>query len=154
MDFGFRLRLAGYRISNSPKKSILFHKYKFLKNKRNYYYLHRNRIITYLKLYKNKTYFFFSIPFILLELSFVAHSINKKYVRELLSGYLYIISNYKNILNKRNKINDYRKISDKQFLLALKRTIEFSEANKIWVVNKIINLFLLKYYNIVVKHIN
>lgn len=136
MDVGLRIRLAGYKIMYCPN-SLVYHKYKFLRSKRSFYYLNRNRILTFLKLYQKRTYFGLLPAILVYEFFVISYAVLNGFMQELLRAYLYIIKNRKSIEDKRCKIMIYKKISDAELIRSLEGAINFSE-----IMNPIVKLVL------------
>ncbi len=144
LDAGLRIRLAGYKVLYCPT-SVVYHKYKFLKTRRNFYFLNRNRIQTYLKLYERRPYYWLLPPLLVYEFSILAYAMMNGYYREYFRSYTYIIQNIGNIRHKRTKIKEFKSISDKDLIDQLAGAIDFSEINQNPAVKYVLNPFL-NYY--------
>jgi len=149
MDVGLRMRLAGYKIMYCPT-SIVYHKYKFLRNKKGFYYLNRNRILTFLKLYQKWTYIILLPALALYEIFVISYAMLHGFLGEVVKAYLYIIRNRKSIENKRNKIKTYKKVSDVELIRSLEGAIYFSEIMNP-IVEYILNPFLEGYKNMILS---
>jgi len=143
LDVGLRMRLAGYTILYCPY-SIVFHKYKFIRTKNSFYYLNRNRIFTFLKLYELKTYFLLFPPYLLYEIFVIGYAILNGYLRSVIKSYISIIINLKLIIKKRKTIKKYKIINDRCLINQLEAGINFSEISNP-AVNSLLNPFLIKY---------
>lgn len=150
MDAGIRISLAGYKILYYPK-SIIYHKYKFLKNPRNFYYLNRNRIYTYLKLYEKNTYFKLLPAFLLYETSVIYYALINGMLPNLLNAYLSILHNFGDIKRKRIAIKDFKVKRDLEIISKLDGKIEFSEINHHLGVKYVLNPFLEKYQKLIIE---
>jgi len=149
MDVGLRIKLAGYKIMYCPK-SVVYHKYKFLKSRRNFYYLNRNRIQTFLKLYDTKTYFLL-LPAILMYEGFVfGYAFLNGFVKELFKAYIDIIKNINRIKQRRLEVRKYKIISDKELISSLEGAINFPEIFNP-AVKHLLNPFLDKYKKLVIR---
>lgn len=126
MDVGLRMRLAGYKIMYCPT-SFVYHKYKFLRGKRSFFYLNRNRILTFLKLYQKHTYIGLLPAIAFYEISVISYAVLNGFLLELLRAYAYIINNRESIKDKRRNIKEYRKVSDVELISSLEGAINFSE---------------------------
>jgi len=144
MDAGLRIFLAGYKILYCPK-SVIFHKYKFLKSSRNFYYLSRNRIFTFLKLYNRKTYIKLIPPFLFYEISVFGYAIQNGCAKQFLKAYVNVIKNMRIIRKKRSEICLYKKITDDEIFQKLEGGIDFPEISNHPAVKYILNPFLERY---------
>lgn len=151
LDVGLRMMMAGYKIVICPR-SIIYHKYKFLKNRRNFYYLNRNRIQTFLKLYKWKTYILLIPAILAYEISIIGFAILNGFLKEIIKAYAYNIKNVKKILKKRNQIKKYKVLSDSDLIKKLDGAVNFSEISNIPYVEVMLNPFL-EYYKEILKNI-
>jgi GT2 family glycosyltransferase len=144
MDIGFRIRLVGYRIVSCPKSRV-YHKYRFMKSRRNFYFLTRNRLYTLLKMYKGKTYSLIAPAILLNELAVISYGLKSGYGREVLKAYGYFISKVSEIRQKRAKIRDYRRITDKTLIEELRGGIYFSPVSDNPLVKAFLNPILEAY---------
>jgi len=144
MDAGLRIYLAGYRILYCPR-SVIYHKYKFLKNPRNFYYLSRNRIFTFLKLYDTRTYVRLLPPFLVYESAMIGYAIQNGCLIHLLKAYADILQNFSDIRKKRSKIRSYKKVTDNEIFLKLEGAIHFPEISSHPAVKYLLNPFLQGY---------
>lgn len=149
MDVGLRIRLAGYKIMYCPT-SLVYHKYKFLRSKRSFYYLNRNRILTFLKLYQKKTYVGLLPAILVYEFFVISYAVLNGFVPQLLNAYLYIIKNRKSIKYKRYNTTTYKKISDAELIRSLEGAINFPEIMNP-VVKLVLNPFLEGYKNVILS---
>jgi len=143
LDFGLRIRLAGYKIYYCPK-SIAYHNYKFLKNKRNFYYLNRNRLFTFFKLYNKKTYFYLIPPLIIYEIGLFFYAFLNSYICILIKIYSDTIRSINNIKFKRRQIKNYRRINDADLIKILGSKIDFIDLKNpgiIFILNPILSLW-------------
>ena len=153
MDAGLRIMMAGYDILYCPT-SIIYHKYKFLKNPRNFYFLNRNRIYTFLKLYNFKTYLKLIPPYLLYEFSILIYAFQNKFLKELFKAYIYNIKNIRVIRQKRSDIKSFKVLTDKQILNKLEGKINFSEISGHPAVKNLLNPFLDNYKKFVVNWVD
>lgn len=149
MDAGLRIMIAGYRILYCPK-SVIYHKYKFLKNSRNFYYLNRNRLYSFFKIYNTTTYLKLLIPFIFYEFSVLGYAILNGFVKQLLNAYLYHIKNYRTIKQKRAEILKYKVLTDYEIICKLEGRIEFPEISDHPAVKYFLNPLLGGYRKLLV----
>jgi len=150
LDFGLRLRLAGYRIISCPSSRV-YHKYGFMRNRRGFFYLNRNRIWTFLKLYdKRKTYVSLLPAAIAYELSVATYAATNGLTEELLRCYLDAFRRLGNIREKRKKIKIYRSLSDLDLIKSLEGGVRFAELRRFWLVTSFLNPFLDRYRDFIV----
>ena len=148
-DLGWRLRMNDYKIVLSAR-SVMWHKYTFQKNERNkwkFYMLERNRLFFIFKNYQTKTIILLFPIFLFMEIGIILDSLTKGYFVDKIKGYANFIKNVKILKKDRNKIQQRRKLNDKQLFGELSPTIEFEEINSLPL--KIANLFLFTYYKII-----
>ncbi|MGB2726927.1 MAG: glycosyltransferase family 2 protein [Halobacteriota archaeon] len=151
LDIGLRINLAGYKVIYCPK-SIVYHKYKFLKGRRNFYYLNRNRIQTFLKLYKTRTYFLLIPAILMYEVFVLGYAVLNGFVKELLKVYVDIIKNMNKIRQKRSEVRKYKVISDKELITRLEGAINFSEISDNLTVKYLLNPFLDGYKKLLIRN--
>jgi len=144
MDTGFRIFLAGYRILSCPK-SVIFHKYRFLRNPRNFYYLNRNRIYTFLKLYDTKTYMKLVPAVLVYETAMIGYALLNGCFIPLIRAYADVLRNIHEIRKKRSQIREYKKISDDVVFSRLEGGIHFQEISNHPAVKYLLNPVLEKY---------
>jgi GT2 family glycosyltransferase len=144
MDTGFRIFLAGYRILSCPR-SVIFHKYRFLRNPRNFYYLNRNRMYTFLKLYETKTYIKLIPPIMVYETAMIGYALLNGYLLHLLRAYADVLKNIRQIQKKRSQIREYKKISDDVVFSSLEGGVHFPEISNHPAVKYLLNPVLEKY---------
>ncbi len=153
MDTGLRMMISGYEILYCPK-SIIYHKYKFLKNPRNFYFLNRNRIYTYLKLYDKRTYVLLIPPYMFYEFSLFIYALQNNFLMQLMKAYIYNLKNIQIIRRKRGDIQHFKVLSDKEIVSNLEGRIDFPEISNHIAVKKILNPFLEKYRHFLIGRLN
>ncbi len=144
MDAGLRMRLAGYTIAYCPG-SVILHKYRFLKSPRNFYYLHRNSITTFLKLYGTTTYLKLIPPLVAYELSVFGFALLNGYVTQYARAMAHVLKNLPATREKRRRIRLYRRVTDREMLRQLEGAITFPEVSNHPAVREILNPFLSWY---------
>jgi GT2 family glycosyltransferase len=142
-DICLRMRLAGFKTYLAPK-SIVYHKYKFIKQDKNgkykYYLMERNRLYTLLKFYKLKTLILIFPAWLVMEIGILGFSLIRGFFIEKIKGYGWIIKNLGLILRKRKEIQTHRSsyakasadkqiMSDKELMKNFVGWIEFQEIN-------------------------
>lgn len=143
LDLGLRLRYAGYKTLYCPK-SIVFHKYKY-NSKRGAFFVNRNRIQTFLKLYQAKTYLFLIPPIFVYEFSVFTFATSKGHIKQIINAYIYTVKNIVSLINKRNQVKKYKAVTDKNFIENLEGPIFFQNMGNRFIVRACLNPFL-KYY--------
>lgn len=73
LSFGLKTRLNGWKVILAPQ-STLFHKYKFGRNKKNFYYLERNRHLSYRAFYSSRAKILLSPIFVLMDFGVLVFS--------------------------------------------------------------------------------
>ncbi|NKQ39271.1 MAG: glycosyltransferase family 2 protein [Methanosarcinales archaeon] len=144
LDLGIRMRLMGYDVLCNPK-SVAYHKYIFVKNKRKYYFLERNRWVILMKIYEKKTLFGFLPALLFMEFGLLAISIKEGWFYGKISSYKYLFKNLTLIKIKRNIIQKNRKIDDKELLKIMHPMIDFEEINNP-ILTHIVNPLLSIYF--------
>jgi len=145
-DFSWRARLMGSKIGLVPN-SIVYHKYKFSKNKNKFYFLERNRLISILKNYSLKSLLLISPALILNEVGLFFYLIKEMVLHKKIASYFSILVNFNKIMNDRRYIQKNRVINDKELLKYFNQNFEFGEINGSF--QKIFNLVFRKYGDLV-----
>jgi len=128
VDLGWRLRLLGYKILLDPK-AVVYHKYSFAKAPYKYYYMERNRLLVALKNFKLATLILFLPMGLLMELGIIVFAVKNNWLKEKLSGYLWLIKNLSYILIERKKIQTLRMVSDRGIIKLFTGVIEFQDVS-------------------------
>ncbi|RLC39157.1 hypothetical protein DRH27_00455 [Candidatus Falkowbacteria bacterium] len=149
-ELGWRIWLAGYKCIIAPK-AVVYHKYKFAKSIKQYYFMDRNRIISILKCYHALTLLLILPAFIIMELGLVLFSFKTGWFKEKLKVWKYFInlSNWIYLIKSRRKIQKSRKVKDREIIKLITGKIWYQEIDdkKLNFINPIFNL----YWNIVKK---
>lgn len=147
-DLGWRIWLAGYKCVLASK-AVVYHKYEFSRSIKKYYWLDRNRILSVLKNYR-----FFSIililpAFIIMEFGLLFFSFSNSWLKEKLKVYQYFLKleNWRDILNKRKKVQKLRKVRDKEIIKMFSGEIWYQEISGKKL--KIANYFFSAYWRII-----
>jgi GT2 family glycosyltransferase len=137
-DISWRARLAGYKIVFVPT-SIIYHKYKISFEPWKEYHLEKNRYSMLLKNYRLKTLVLLLPALFVTEVITWSYAILKgiPYIKSKINAYIWVISNFKTIMNKRHHIQQIRKISDHEFIKILEWRIPFEQI----ITNPIICIF-------------
>lgn len=144
LDVGLRLLLAGYRILNCPF-SVVHHKYKFLRSRRSYFFLNRNRLYTFLKLYDRKTYILMMPAIAMLESFALGYAFLEGYIVEMGRAYAQVLVSLRDIVRKRAKVKQYKILSDAQIVGHLEGGIDFAPLTESPLVRYVLNPFLESY---------
>ena len=143
VDLGWRLRLLGFKIILEPK-SIVYHQYNFSKADYKYYYMERNRLWVYGKNYKLPTLIIFLPTFLLMELGIIFFAWRHHWLKYKLTGYWWLIKNWRRLLIERWKIKKMRQVSDREILKLLVAEIKFQEVDN-FLLNRIVNPLMTIY---------
>ena len=146
VDLGWRLRLAGYQIVLEPR-SVVYHKYSFAKADYKYHYMDRNRLLVYFKNYSWWTLVVFAPAFVVMEAGICLFALKNGWLKHKLSGYGWLILNWRYILKERNKIRRLRVIKDKEILRLLVAEIKFQDIDNP-LLSKIVNPVMGLYFAI------
>jgi GT2 family glycosyltransferase len=144
VDLGWKLKLAGYKSVFSPS-AVVYHKYNFKNSGFKYYYLERNRLLVLLKNYKLGTLIILAPIFFFMELGILVFALRGGWLKEKISGYFWLIKNFKLILLGRKKIKKIRKIKDQEILKLMCAKIDFEEVNNFLlknIANPVLSLYL------------
>lgn len=149
VDLGWKLRLAGYRIMLDPT-AVVYHKYSFFKDSYKYLYLERNRILVYLRNYQLATLFVLAPMFMVMELGIIFFAWRSGWLKEKLSGYGWLIANWRKIIVGRKKIQNLRQIKDKEILSLLTASVKIPDFNS-KLLNRFANPLMEAYFWLVKK---
>lgn len=145
LDLGWRLRLFGYQNVLVPD-SIIYHKYEFSRSIQKYYWMERNRFIVMFQNYKILTLLLILPGLVLMEMGLLFFSFIRGWWREKLKVYKYFlnIKNWKNILQKRERRQGERRVSDKEILKYFVGKIEFQDIKNpllTYVANPLLDIY-------------
>jgi hypothetical protein len=152
LDLGWRLRLAGYK-NVLALESVIYHKYEFSKSIKKYYWMERNRYITIFKNYSAWTLALILPVLIIMETGLFVFSVFSGWRREKLRVYGYLLKpkNWRRIASGRRKIEELRKVSDREIAKNFTGKILFQDMDN-WILRKIANPIFDLYWKII-KHI-
>jgi hypothetical protein len=146
-DFGWRLRLKGYKAILAPKAKV-YHKYFFGRHSKKFYFAERNRIITIFKNYQRKTLLLILPPFLLTEIGIMTYFLITGTLLSKLRGYFWILRNMDKLLESRSIIQGTRKVSDKEIVNYFYGKIEFKQVSS-ELIEFFLNPFLHVYWKII-----
>jgi len=147
LEYSFRLRLLGYKIK-MVSNSVFYHKYKFSRSIRKFYWMERNRYATMLLFFKWPTLFLLLPIEIILEFGLCLFALKGGWYKERIQVYKYWLklSNWQLWLKKRHYIQKQRIIRDKDLLKIAVGDIVFQEKNMEnpvlrWVGNPVMRVY-------------
>jgi GT2 family glycosyltransferase len=128
IDLSWRARLAGYKILTIPG-SVIYHKYKLSVEPWKELYLERNRYQVLLKNFSGKMLFLSFPALIATETITWGYAILKgtPFMLNKLKAYWWTMANFGSIMEKRRRVQQSRKISDKEFIRLLEWRIPFEQ---------------------------
>jgi len=117
VDFSWKAKLAGYKFVLAPK-SIMYHKYEFARSILMLYYMERNRYLAMFHFYKIPTLIIISPAILAMEGGMFFYSIVNGWFKTKLKVYGYFLkpSSWSKIRQKRKKINQIRKLKDRDIV--------------------------------------
>ena len=145
-DFGWRMRLRGYRVVMASKAKV-YHKYFFSRHGKKVYFTERNRLISILKNYETKTLFLILPPLLLTELGvslYLFASRNQSFLNKV-AGYYWIIRHFDKILWARSRVQKFRTVPDREIIKHFKDKIEFKYIQSS-LIDSGLNPFLAAYW--------
>jgi GT2 family glycosyltransferase len=144
LDLGWRLLILGYKNYLIPN-SIVYHKYNYSRNHKKYYFVEVSRFVSIIKYYEMKTILLILPAMITLEVGIVLFSILNGWFLDKIKVYLYIISNFLRLLQKRRMIQGRRILSDREISDYFIGEINFKELNNFFLqlINPLFNLYWL-----------
>ncbi|OGL60993.1 hypothetical protein A3H10_03375 [Candidatus Uhrbacteria bacterium RIFCSPLOWO2_12_FULL_46_10] len=143
LDFGWRVRLAGYKSVLVPESRV-YHRYEFHRSSKiKYEYGERNRLIVLLENYHILTLFMILPAWLLMEIGVVTMSLLKGWWAEKISGYLYVIKNLSAILKTRKLHQAMRTVKERAVVAGFSGVIAYQEEPSLLLraVNPIFNLY-------------
>ncbi len=151
LDFSWKLRLAGYKVVLTPK-SIVYHKYEFMRSIKKYYWMERNRLIVFFTNYKLKTIFLLLPAFLFMEFGTSLFSIKSGFWTHKLKAYLFFLKaqSWLYLKKRRQFVNSIRVVSDKHILSYMTGSILFQDINNP-ILKYIANPFFEAYFKLVKK---
>lgn len=145
LSLGLKVRLAGWKVILAPQ-STLFHKYQFGRNKKNFYYLERNRYLCYRAFYSRRARFLLSPIFLAMDLGLLGFSffggwggVKLKLYRELISRKFSQI-----VVKERQEFKKVAKVPVKNIANSFFGTVKFAEIDNFvlkYLVNPLANFY-------------
>jgi len=144
-DLGLRMWLAGHKVVCNPT-SIVYHKYKITMGRQKLFYLERNRLLLLLKIYDRSMWLRIFLIFFFMEMGIFAFSIQKRWFREKVKSYIWILKRWRLMIVKRKHVRREKKHLNK-ILNMMSPEITFEEIQNP-ILHKIVNPVLRRYYQI------
>lgn len=128
LDLGWRILLAGYRNALATK-SVVRHRYEFLRSIQKWYWMERNRIAVVLKNYHLLTILLLIPQFLIAEVALYAYALKGGYWREKIKAVWWFCTPraWAFLLRGRSQSARIRKISDRRLLNAFTPVIAYQE---------------------------
>ena len=145
-DLSLRIRRAGYQIVCNPK-SVVYHKYKFDRGKKKFYYLEKNRMMLLLKNYDRAKLLRIMPAFMFMEIGILALSIFRGWFKQKILSYAWILRNFRAILSKRAAIQ--RRGNLENMFDMMSPTITFEEIQNP-LLARVVNPVLGAYYRLMI----
>lgn len=145
VDLGWRLWLSGYRVVLAPQ-SVVYHKYEFSRSIKKYYYMERNRHLVLLQNYKLGTLVVILPAYAVMCLGMLVYSFFAgwwwQYLRA--SFALLLPSTWSAILAARRRVQQKRRVGDREIVKRFVGKIEFQELGNpllTYVANPVFNVY-------------
>jgi GT2 family glycosyltransferase len=130
-DLSWRVQLAGYRCLYVPE-AIVYHDYKLRFGPQKTFYQERNRYLMLLKILNWPTLFLL-LPALLvaegLTWGFVL-SRERQYFSNKLRAYLWIITHWKQVLERRRQTQTFRQVSDYELIAACTSRLAYEQTGR------------------------
>jgi GT2 family glycosyltransferase len=146
LDFGWQLRLLGYR-NVTAYDSVVYHKYTFSKDPKKYYFLERNRFLVLFENFRLATLLFLLPALVLFEIGIFAFAVRTGFVREKCAAYGYLLrwSNWRALLERRKRKQRRRVVSDRRMLRSMMGAITNPDIDS-WLLRGVANPCLCAYF--------
>lgn len=153
LSLGLKTRLAGWKIILAPQ-STLFHKYQFGRNKKNFYYLERNRYLAYRAFYSRRARFLLSPIFFIMDLGLLGFSFVGGWgdVKLKLYGELTSHKFSQIVARERQEFKRVAKVSTKNIANSFSGIVKFAEIDN-FVLKYLVNPVTNFYWRIIKKNI-
>ena len=127
-DLGWRLWLGGHRVVLAPL-SVVFHKYKFSRSIKKYYYMERNRHLVLLQNYRLGTLLLILPAYAVMCLGMLVYSLFAGWGGQYLRTNLYFcrLSSWRKIIQTRRQVQKKRRVTDRQIVGRFVGKIEFQD---------------------------
>ncbi len=133
LELSLRFLISGWRIKVAPQAKIIHH-YETSRSLKQFYYMERNRWLTWLSYFKLPTLLLLAIPWLVSEAMLLTMAFYKGWHKEKLQAYLYCLSReaQQGIINRRRRLKKLKIVSDRQILGLASSKIEFQGGNDVW----------------------
>jgi len=143
-ELGWRIWLAGFKCVLA-QDAVVYHKYKFAKSIKQYYYMDRNRILAILQCYHALTLLLILPAFIIMEFGLILFSIKTGWFKEKLKVWKYFLTplKWRYIIKSRRQNQKLRKIKDKEIVKLISGKIWYQEIDdrKLKFINPIFDFY-------------
>ena len=128
LEYCFRLKAAGYKIILA-RDSAVYHKYQFGRSITKYFWMERNRYGVMLEFFKWPTLLLLAPMGLVMELALILFALKGNWFEERVKVYRYWLDsvNWGRWLEKRRKIRQIRKVSDRELTKDLVSKVLFQE---------------------------
>jgi GT2 family glycosyltransferase len=145
LSLGLKARLFGWKIILAPLSAV-FHKYEFIRNKRNLYYLERNRHLAYRAFYSQFERFLLFPVFFIMDLGLLGFSVLGGWGDVKLKLYLELFSDQfvAMVVRERQEFQRIAKVSRKKVYCSFSGTVKFAEIDNFvlrYLVNPVTDLY-------------
>lgn len=145
VELGWKIHLSGRDVDYLPS-SVVFHKYQFKGDYRNYYYLERNRWWLLLAFYRWRTLFLLLPALLLMEAGQCAFAASRGRLRDKLRSYAFFLSptNLRYVGRRRQAIQRLRRVPDREFVGRFTGRIDFPALQNTavrWFVNPVFGVY-------------
>lgn len=146
-NYCWRGLVMGYKHFLSVK-GMVWHKYKFSKNKNKWYHSEKNRLMMIGENYQKKTIILL-LPIIFVnEILLLIYALIDGWFRLKIKSYMYLIRNIKLIRYKRNLIQKTRLVLDKEIIGRFSCGLNFAEIDSL-IIKKFVNPTYRQYYKFI-----
>lgn len=143
-DLGWRIWLAGWKSVLAPD-AVVYHKYRFAKSIKQYYWMDRNRIIAMIKNYHWLTLLLIFPAFVIMELGLVLFSLKTGWFKEKIKVWKYFSTpaKWRYLYGARKQTQSLRKIKDKDITKMITGKIWYQEIDdvKLRLINPAFNFY-------------
>jgi hypothetical protein len=126
LDLCMRARLAGWRILLASGSKV-HHKYVFAKNTNRYFYTECNRLPRLFKTYETRTLLVLLPALLMMEIALLFFALWGGWLGLKLKAYIEVLRSLGKTLRKRKRLQNMRKVPDKEVLLFLTGKVDFLE---------------------------
>ena len=145
LDIGWRIWLAGYKNILEPK-SVVYHKYQFLKSIKKFYFMERNRFLVVLQNYQLSTLVLLFPALVFIAISMFFYSFLAGWWKEEFKVYKYFLNkqNLVKLMATRKSVQAKRKVPDREVIRRFVGEINFQEKTGFflkYLVNPVFGLY-------------